>query len=202
MLLLLKKLEMKNIALFASGSGSNVQNICNYFKDDEKVCCKLVFTNKKDAFVIQRAQDLGIPVFYFNKDMFYSTQLILDQLKINNIDYVILAGFLWLVPEYLIKHYPNRIVNIHPALLPKYGGKGMYGDYVHRAVVNNKELESGITIHFVDEEYDNGSIIFQERIKVLPEDTYEDVASKIHALEYKYFPKVIEEVVKGDLNSN
>lgn len=188
---------MTNIALFASGSGSNVENIFNFFKGNEKVFCKLVFVNKKDAFVVERANKLKIPVVHFSKDQFYNTNYILEILEINKIDLIVLAGFLWLVPSQIIAAFNNRIINIHPALLPKYGGKGMYGDNVHKAVVDNREKETGITIHYVDEKYDNGSIIFQKKVEVNPDDDYKAIASKVHQLEYEYFPQIIEKVLNS-----
>lgn len=186
---------MINIAIFASGSGSNAENIATYFKRNKQMSVSMFLTNKADAFVVERAKKLGIPHKIFNKNDFYYTANVLNILKENEVDFVVLAGFLWLVPESLVDAYPNKIVNIHPALLPAYGGKGMFGDNVHRAVVENNEKESGITIHYVNKEYDKGSIIFQAKCTVEPTDTPEMVAEKVHELEYKYYPEVIERVI-------
>ena len=187
--------NIKNIAIFASGSGSNAENIFNYFRDSENVRINLILTNNKNAFVIERSKKLNIPYIVFNRDMFYKSDEIINILKENNTDFIVLAGFLWLIPEQLINAYRNKIVNIHPAILPKYGGKGMYGERVHEAVVANKEKESGITIHYVNENYDEGDIIFQEKCDVKENDTANDVANKIHKMEYKYFPKVIANLI-------
>lgn len=186
---------MVNIAIFASGSGSNAENISNYFKDKEGVSIRLIISNKADAFVHKRAEVLGIKSVTFSKDSFENSDLVLDCLKENKIDFIILAGFLLKVPQNLIDAYPQRIINIHPALLPKFGGKGMYGDNVHKAVVAAREPESGITIHYINENYDEGAIIFQARCDVLPDDTYQDVAEKVHQLEYLHFPSVINSVI-------
>jgi len=187
---------MKNIALFASGSGTNVENIANYFKNNNQVNISLVLSNKKDAYVLERARKFGIKSMVFRREQFYQTNEIVELLKSENVDLIVLAGFLWLVPENLIAAFPNKIINIHPALLPKYGGKGMYGSKVHEAVVANNENESGITIHFVNERYDEGNIICQEKCEVLPTDSPDDVAQKVHALEYEFFPKTIEKLLK------
>ena len=186
---------MVNIAIFASGSGSNAENISNYFKDKDGVSIRLIISNKADAFVHKRAEVLGIKSLTFSKDSFENSDLVLDCLKENKIDFIVLAGFLLKVPQNLIDAYPQRIINIHPALLPKFGGKGMYGDNVHKAVVAAREPESGITIHYINENYDEGAIIFQARCDVLPDDTYQDVAEKVHQLEYLYFPPVINSVI-------
>nr|WP_297165643.1 phosphoribosylglycinamide formyltransferase [uncultured Dysgonomonas sp.] len=186
---------MVNIAIFASGSGSNAENISNYFKDKDGVSIRLIISNKADAFVHKRAEVLGIKSVTFSKDSFENSDLVLDCLKENKIDFIVLAGFLLKVPQNLIDAYPQRIINIHPALLPKFGGKGMYGDNVHKAVVAARETESGITIHYINENYDEGAIIFQARCDVLPDDTYQDVAEKVHQLEYLHFPPVINSVI-------
>lgn len=183
---------MRNIAIFASGSGSNAENIFLHFKDSTIGRVALFLTNNPDAYVIQRARKLGVDCVVFDRKRFYESDEIVKLLKAKSIDYVVLAGFLWLVPPSLIDAYDDRIVNIHPALLPAYGGKGMYGDNVHRAVVENRETESGITIHKVNRIYDNGEIIAQVRVPIAPDDTYREVANKVHALEYEHFPKVIE----------
>jgi len=185
---------MKNIAIFASGSGSNAENIIKHFKA-KNVHVKLILSNKKDAYVLKRAENHNIPVLVFNRDSFYNTDQVLIILLSLEIDLIVLAGFLWLIPEYLIKAYPNKIINIHPALLPKYGGKGMYGINVHKAVIENKEKESGISIHYVNPVYDDGQIIFQAKCKVKATDTPEELAKKVHQLEYEYFPMIIERLL-------
>jgi len=187
---------MNNIILFASGSGTNVENIVNFFRSDPEINVSHVLTNKPDAYVIQRAKKLGIPVKVFNRQDFYKDNTILDFLLKNAPDLIVLAGFLWLIPSDIITSFPGKIINIHPALLPKYGGKGMYGSKVHKAVVDNKETESGITIHYVNEKYDEGNIIFQAKCEILPDDTPENVAEKVHKLEYEHFPKVINDILK------
>lgn len=186
---------MTRIVIFASGSGSNAENIVNYFKDNEDIEIALIISNKKEAYVHERAKKLGVESLTFPKSDFETSQKVLQYLTDKKIDFIVLAGFLLKVPDYLIKAYPNRIVNIHPALLPKYGGKGMYGDNVHKAVVEAGDKESGITIHYVNENYDEGTIIFQATCPVSTEDTYEDVAKKVHILEYTHFPVVIEEII-------
>ncbi|MCG8700298.1 MAG: phosphoribosylglycinamide formyltransferase [Bacteroidales bacterium] len=188
---------MKKIALFASGSGTNVENIVNYFKDNVNIEVTLVLCNKPDAFVIQRAKNLRIHCEIFNREDFYHSANVLNRLRESGIDFIVLAGFLWLVPKNLTTEYPNRIINIHPALLPKYGGKGMYGKRVHEAVVENGETETGITIHYINEKYDEGNIIFQAKCEVNSTDKAEDVAEKVHALEYEHYPKVIERLLEG-----
>lgn len=185
----------KNIAIFASGSGTNAENIINYFKDNDEVTIKLVVSNKSDAFVLQRAKNLNVPSAVCSKTDWATGEKILDLMKENEIDFIVLAGFLLKVPEKLLEAYPRRIVNIHPALLPKHGGKSMYGSKVHEAVVADGDKESGITIHYIDEHYDQGQTIYQAKCEVLPTDTPDDVAKKVHALEYKWFPVVIERVL-------
>jgi len=185
------------IAIFASGNGSNAENIIKYFKNHEKISVELVLTNNPNAYVIERAKNNNVKCLIFNKYDLYTSDNVLNILKENNIDFIVLAGFLWLIPESIIKNYPKKIINIHPALLPKYGGKGMYGMNVHKAVIENKEKESGITIHYVNEKYDEGDIIFQEKIEVLPSDTPESLANKVHELEYKYYPVIIENVINS-----
>lgn len=188
---------MKNIALFASGNGTNVQQIAEYFQGSKEVKVDCVVVNKKNIYVTERAKNLNIPCFYFNREDFYESDKVLNLMQERKIDYIILAGFLWLIPTNLLQAYNNKIVNIHPALLPKYGGKGMYGHHVHEAVVANKETESGITIHYANEKYDSGDIIFQARCVVEEKDSADDVAAKIHLLEKEYYPKVVERVVTG-----
>ncbi|NDV97239.1 phosphoribosylglycinamide formyltransferase [Dysgonomonas sp. 521] len=188
---------MMNIAIFASGSGSNAENIANYFKGNKEVSISLIISNKKDAYVHERAKKLGIKSVTFTKSEFESTNHVLEYLKDHDIDFIVLAGYLLKVPENILLAYPHRIINIHPALLPKYGGRGMYGDNVHKAVVEAGEKESGITIHYVNENYDEGAVIYQAKCAVLPGDTYEDVAKKVHTLEYTHFPVIIEDVLKS-----
>lgn len=187
---------MKNIAIFASGSGTNAEKISLFFKNKTLAKVSIIFSNKKNAYVLNRAKNLNIPFRTFSRNEFYNTSEISDCLNEFNVDLIVLAGFLWLIPDFLIKEYPNRIVNIHPALLPKYGGKGMYGEKVHQKVIENCENESGITIHYVNEKYDEGKIIFQAKCDVLENDTPETLAQRIHKLEYKHFPVVIENIIK------
>lgn len=186
---------MKKIAILASGSGSNAENIANYFKGSDYAEVSFIIANNPNAYVLERAKRLGIESVVITKTEFMAADTVISMLQERNIDFVVLAGFLLLVPQKLIQAYPGRIVNIHPALLPKHGGKGMYGDNVHKAVVECGDTESGITIHLIDEHYDKGTTFFQATCPVLPTDTYEDVASKVHALEYKHFPHVIEEIM-------
>ncbi len=188
---------MKKIALFASGNGSNVQRIATFFKTNPDVEIPLVLTNNPGAGVLQRAKNLGLNTLVFSKDDFYHSQKIIDILNREGIDLVVLAGFLWLIPATMIAAFPNKIINIHPALLPKYGGKGMYGHHVHEAVIANKEKKSGITIHYVNEKYDDGQIIFQSSFDLAAEETPQSLAEKIHLQEYEHFPKVIEKLLKN-----
>ncbi len=184
----------KQIALFASGSGTNVENIVNYFKAHEAVSVTLVLCNNPKAPVIQRADRLGIACRVFNRATFYETDEILHLLRDEQIDLIVLAGFLWLVPPAIVSAYPSRILNIHPALLPKYGGKGMYGHHVHEAVKANQEKETGITIHFADAAYDEGRVVMQKRCALRDSDAVEDIVAKVHALEYEFYPQAIEQV--------
>ncbi|MCX6249635.1 MAG: phosphoribosylglycinamide formyltransferase [Bacteroidetes bacterium] len=183
---------MKKIAIFASGNGTNAQRIIEYFADHPVVKVDLVLSNNPDAFVLKRVTPYHIPTLVFTRDEFYHSSKILDILQERNIDFIVLAGFLWLIPGNLLEEYSDRIINIHPALLPKFGGKGMFGLRVHEAVLNSKQSKSGITIHLVNETYDDGQIIFQEQCDVEPSDTPESLAAKIHALEHEYYPVVIE----------
>ncbi len=187
---------MKKIALFASGNGSNVQRIAEYFKDSPDVTVSMVLTNNPKAGVLMRAEKLGLKTLIFSRDEFYHSSKIVNLLKELHVDLIVLAGFLWLVPNSLIRAFPNKIINIHPALLPRYGGKGMYGHHVHEAVIRNKELKSGITIHYVNEKYDEGQIIFQSAFDLTDDETPESLAEKIHEQEYKHFPGVIESLCK------
>lgn len=191
-----------NIAIFGSGNGSNAQHISEYFANNNKVNISTFIANKKDAYIIERAQKLGIPCRIFNRNDFYYTNNVVDYLKEMEIDIIVLAGFLWLIPKNILQAYPQRIINIHPALLPLYGGKGMYGMNVHQAVIDNKEVESGITIHFVNDKYDEGTTIFQAKCNITPKDTAETLAQKIHLLEYEHFPKTIENVINNILYNN
>ncbi len=185
---------MKNVLLFASGGGSNVRAILKYFKDSIHVSFPLIVTNNPRAGVIGIAQEYDTEVLLINKEIF-STGVFIDTIDFYKPDLIVLAGFLWKIPEYLVKAFPNKIINIHPALLPKYGGKGMYGHHVHEAVVRNKEKESGITIHFVNEHYDEGTILLQKSIALETGDTAESVASKVLALEHAWYAKVIESIL-------
>jgi len=187
---------MRNIAIFASGSGTNAENIIKYFSTRNTARVTLVLSNRKEAFVLKRAAAFNLKTFFFDRNDFYNPGRVLGQLHDNKIDFVVLAGFLWLVPDDILMAYEGRILNIHPALLPKYGGKGMYGDKVHMAVIENRDPESGITIHHVNRFYDSGDIIFQARCKVEPNDTHETLAAKVHALEYQYFPVIIEDLIR------
>lgn len=186
---------MSRVAILASGSGSNAENIVHYFKDSKNVKIVLFATENPAAFVIERAKKLDIKCEVFSMETFKNGNFIkvLDE---NKVDFIVLAGFLKLVPEYLIKAYPNKIVNIHPALLPNYGGKGMYGVKVHEAVIANSEPESGITIHYVNSHYDEGGIIYQAKCLIDKNDTPDTLATKVHALEYEYYPKVIESLLR------
>ena len=192
---------MKNIAIFASGSGTNAENIIRYFSNSQFIKVKIIFSNKPDAFVLQRAKTHNIDFFIFNKTQFYETDMVDKELYDRQIDNIILAGFLWLMPDRLISKFRNRIINIHPALLPKYGGKGMFGIKVHQSVIQNNEKVSGITIHDVDEHYDEGKIIFRATCNIETGETPESLANKIHSLEYEHFPQIIEKWVLGNLNS-
>lgn len=183
------------IAILASGSGTNAEQIIKHFAEHNQISVSFVLSNKKNAFVLERAQKLNIENNFFNRSQFYETGEVHALLQENEIDYLILAGFLWLIPNDLISMYPRKIINIHPSLLPKHGGKGMYGSRVHEAVIANNDTESGITIHLVDEIYDNGEILCQQRVQVTPEDTPDSLATKIHQLEHEHFPKVIENFI-------
>jgi phosphoribosylglycinamide formyltransferase-1 len=186
------------IAIFCSGSGSNAQKIIEYFQYHKEVKVAVLMSNKPDAFALERAKTFNVPTFVFNRNDFYNSELVLEELRKREIDWIVLAGFLWLIPENLVKNFPNKIINIHPALLPKFGGKGMFGMHVHQAVVANKEKESGISIHYVNAQYDEGNIIFQASCPLLSTDTPEEVARKVQILEHQHFPRVIEESIKGE----
>ncbi|NNC69768.1 MAG: phosphoribosylglycinamide formyltransferase [Flavobacteriaceae bacterium] len=186
---------MKRIVIFASGSGTNAENLINYFKESTIATVVRVLSNNEHAKVLERAKNLNVNTLVFNKEDFVTEDTVLDLLK-KEADFIILAGFLWRIPQKIVNAFENKIVNIHPALLPKYGGKGMYGMNVHNAVVAHKEKKSGITIHYVNEHYDEGAIIFQKSVKLDADDSPDMVASKIHDLEYEYFPKVVEDVIE------
>lgn len=186
---------MTNICIFASGNGSNAEAIIAYFSNDPNVSVKLIVSSRTDAHVLERAVNHQISSLVLERNTFKETSLLLNDLQNHNINFIVLAGFMWLVPSYLISAYPNKILNLHPALLPKFGGKGMYGEHVHQAVIAANETESGITIHYVNENYDEGAIVAQEKCTVTEEDTAESLAEKIHALEHLHFPRVIKEVI-------
>ena len=189
------------IAIFASGSGSNAENIIKYFSNRKTAKVTLVLSNRREAFVLKRAAENNVKSVFFDRNEFYNSGIVLDTLISNDIDFIVLAGFLWLVPDDILTHYNGRIINIHPALLPKYGGRGFYGEKVHKAVISNHETESGITIHHVNKFYDEGDIIFQAKCKVEPSDTPESLAARIHRLEYEHFPRIIEKMI-SELDSN
>jgi phosphoribosylglycinamide formyltransferase-1 len=189
--------SVKNIAILASGAGSNAQKILEHFSDRMDIAVRLIVSNKQEAGVLNIAKVASIDTFVVTRDSFYSSTDLLIELNKRNIDFIVLAGFLWLIPPYLIQHYPDRIINIHPALLPKYGGKGMYGHFVHEAVHLAKDNHSGITIHYVNEKYDEGSIVFQEKCEILPSDQPEDIAKKVQVLEHLYYPTVIDQLVSS-----
>ena len=189
--------DKRKIAIFASGSGTNAEKFFEKFQDHSLAEVSLLLTNNPKAGAIARAERFGIPVKIFDRSTFIQTDQIVHHLQEIGIDFIVLAGFMWLVPINLIKAFPNRMVNIHPALLPAYGGKGMYGMYVHQAVMEAGEKVTGITIHYVNEKYDEGQIIFQARCDIAPGDTPEDIADKVHALEYQYYPKVVEDLIKN-----
>jgi phosphoribosylglycinamide formyltransferase-1 len=188
-------LKIKNIAIFASGSGSNARKILEYFEDRSDIQVSIIITNRKNAGVLSHAKEFDVPTLKIDRSYFYDNECILDVLKAEKIDLIVLAGFLWLVPAYLVASYPNKILNIHPALLPKYGGKGMYGHHVHEAVKENNESESGITIHYVNEEFDEGGHIFQASCELSIDDSPQDIASKVLELEHNHYAEVIDRVL-------
>ena len=188
---------MKNIAIMASGAGSNAQKIIEYFSNREDISVQLIISNKKDAKVLTLASKAGISTLVISKESFYHSTDLLLELEKHQISFVVLAGFLWLIPLYLIQKYPERIVNIHPSLLPKYGGKGMYGHFVHEAVYEARELYSGITIHYVNEKYDEGSVVFQEQCEISASDQPSDIAKKVQFLEHTFYPVVIDQLVSS-----
>jgi len=186
------------LAILASGSGSNAENIYNYFLNRSDVAISIILSNKADAYVHKRAEKMGIPSITLSKATLSDADTFLNVLRKYEVDFIVLAGYLLKIPDGVVKAYPNLMINIHPSLLPKYGGKGMYGDKVHESVVEAREKESGITIHLIDENYDEGSIVFQAKCEVLENDTPHDVASKVHALEYKHFPEIIDQVLQKE----
>jgi phosphoribosylglycinamide formyltransferase-1 len=183
------------IAIFASGSGTNAEEIIRHFKKHDHIAVALILSNNPDAYVLERAKNHQIPILVFDRNTFYKETTVDDTLAKYGIKFIVLAGFMWLMPERIVKKYSDKMINIHPALLPTYGGKGMYGMHVHEAVVKNRETHSGITIHLVNEEYDKGKILFQATCPVEPADTAYDVAVKVHALEYAHYPTVIERAI-------
>ena len=187
---------MNNIAIFASGSGTNAEQIIRYFAHSETARVTLLLSNREDAYALTRARTLGVETIVFDRSTFRESDRIPHLLAEHKIDFLVLAGFLWLLPTALVQAYSGRILNIHPSLLPAYGGKGMYGNRVHQAVIEAGEKESGITIHRVDEIYDNGAIVAQYKLKVLPDDTPETLAARIHELEYTHYPRVIEQEIR------
>ena len=190
---------MKYIAIFASGSGSNAENIIRYFKNHPIVVVDSVWSNKKDALVLERARNMGVESLFFTRSEFLEANKMILELKRRNVELIVLAGFLWLIPPDFVDAF--TVINIHPALLPSYGGKGMYGSFVHEEVLRNKEKESGITIHLVNNEYDKGKHLLQKKCPVLFDDTPDTLAKRIHELEYQYFPGIIEQYLKGFYNT-
>ncbi|MFW6020383.1 MAG: phosphoribosylglycinamide formyltransferase [Bacteroidales bacterium] len=191
---------MTNFAIFASGSGTNAENIIRYFKDHDSIRCALIVSNKRKAHVLDRAANHNIPSAYISTHNFHENpEKVIEKLKHHNIDFIVLAGFMVLVPSKIIQHFPYKIINIHPALLPDYGGKGMYGNHVHQAVIQAQEKQSGITIHYVNEQYDDGQIIFQASCPVSKNETVESLKEKVHQLEYNHYPPIIEQTI---LNKN
>ena len=188
-------MQTKRIVIFASGSGTNAENLITFFHDRDHITVIQVLTNNPHAKVLDRAKHLKVSALSFNKVAFTKTDDVLNILKASQPDLIVLAGFLWMFPKDILKVFPNKVINIHPALLPKYGGKGMYGMNVHKAVVDNNEIETGITIHYVNERYDEGAIIFQAKCAVAKTDSAQDVADKIHKLEMEHFPQVVEDLL-------
>lgn len=181
------------IAVFASGSGSNAEQLIKHFQSVSEMTVSQVYCNKPDALVLERAKNLDVPSLVFTRSEFKSEEFLA---QLESVDFIILAGFLWKIPEYLIQAFPDKIINIHPALLPSYGGKGMYGSHVHESVIANKEKQSGITIHLVNENYDKGRTLFQASCDITSEDTPDSLTQKIHQLEHKYFPQIVEDYIR------
>ncbi|MGM0931854.1 MAG: phosphoribosylglycinamide formyltransferase [Bacteroidota bacterium] len=188
--------SLKKIVIFASGTGTNAENIIKYFKNSSLARVVAVFSNRKSAKVLRKAHDLDVKALYFDREALYKTNEVLHVLQDIKPDLIVLAGFLWVFPDNILRAFPQKVINIHPALLPNYGGKGMYGAKVHESVINNKDEESGISIHYVNEKYDEGEIIFQTKTQIDKKDTPDSLAGKIHQLEYKHFPEVIEQLLK------
>ena len=188
---------MTNVAIFVSGSGTNCENIIRYFKDSEEVKISLVLSNKADAYALVRAKNLNVPTAIMNKNDFNDREKMMTLMKEYEIEFIVLAGFLLIVPDFLIEAYDRRMINIHPALLPKYGGKGMYGHHVHEAIKAAGETETGMTVHWVSDVCDGGEIIAQFSTPLSPDDTPEDIAHKEHLLEMEHFPRVIEEIISN-----
>lgn len=191
-------LHMKKILLFASGTGSNVENIIQHFKNHHDIVVVGVYTNNQNAKVLDKAKKYNVPTLIFNREQL-TDGFVFDKIAELKPDLIVLAGFLWKMPEAIVNAYPNKIINIHPALLPKYGGKGMYGINVHQTVLANKEKETGITIHYVNEHYDEGEFIFQQKVNIEDCASADEIANKIHELEYKYFPQIIEKLLIPNL---
>lgn len=189
--------DPKKIVIFASGSGTNAENIIKYFQKSENIEVVAVLSNRRNAGALKRAYDLNVKALLFDKEALYKSNDILNILKDIKPDLIVLAGFLWLFPSNIIREFPGKIINIHPALLPKYGGKGMYGDKVHETIIADREKESGITIHFVNEKYDEGQTIFQAKTVINKNDTPDSLAGKIHELEYKHFPQIIQQLLEN-----
>ena len=185
----------KNIAILASGNGSNAENIFNFFKTSSSINVVLICCNNKDAYVVKRAKNLNVPMFVFTKKEDKNFYNLKNILKKHNVDFIALAGFLLKIPENILLNYSDKIINIHPALLPKYEGKGMYGKHVHNAVLENNDLESGITIHYVNNKYDDGEIIFQKKCSVDTDESIESLSKKINQLELDFYPKIIEKII-------
>lgn len=188
---------VKKIVIFASGEGTNTENICNYFSTSTRFEVVLIATNKKDSFVINRAQKLNIPSFVFSKNDLNNSVIVEKKLLELEVDFIVLAGFLLKVPKKIINLYSDKIVNIHPSLLPKFGGKGMFGENVHQSVIESGEKESGITIHYVNNNYDEGNVIFQEKFPLVKNESLESLLEKIRVLEMRFFPVVIERVINS-----
>jgi phosphoribosylglycinamide formyltransferase 1 len=193
-------MNKSRIAIFASGSGTNAEAIFTYFKNHPSVEVVALLSNNPQAYALKRAANFNVPTKTFTKQEFRDSTIVLDWLQQKEVTHVVLAGFMWLVPTYLIKAFPHRIINIHPALLPKFGGKGMYGSHVHAAVKNAKEKETGITIHLVNEKYDEGKILFQTSCSIKPDDSVDDIANNVHALEHAHYPRIIEAWAERKLN--
>ena len=193
-------MEQKRIAIFASGSGSNCENLIRYFEDSDVVKCALVVSNKADAYVLERAKRLGVPTAIMPKALLNDADAMMPLMREYDIDFIVLAGFLPLVPNFLLDAFPRRIVNLHPALLPKYGGKGMWGHHVHEAVKAAGETETGMTVHWVTPVCDGGDIIVQDKCEIAPSDSVDDLAEKEHQLEMRYFPEVVERIIREELS--